>query len=146
MKLTSLALAAAAITVITTASSCKKEDEKPKSKTELLTAGSWKVTAYMLVSGATTYDFWKEAEPCLKDNITTFVADGTLIGDEGATKCNAGDDQTYTSTWKFAENETKIEFDEELYTIESLTSTQLKVSVTTTSQGTTVVQNITFSH
>ena len=57
---------------------------------------------------------------------------------------------TMRSNWwnasAIAENETKIEFDEELYTIESLTSTQLKVSVTTTSQGTTVVQNITFSH
>ena len=115
-------------------------------KTELLTTGSWKITGWIVVSGSISYDYWKEADNCIKDNIVTFKADGSLTNDEGATKCDPSDDQVLTGAWAFAENETKIEYDGDLYTIESLSASTLKLSATTTSQGTTVVQTVTFSH
>jgi hypothetical protein len=80
-------------------SSCGKD----KTKTELLT-GSWKFTN--AVSGGT--NVFSQQPACSKDDVFTFLANGTSTIDEGPTKCYAADPQTRSSTWRWAANETEL--------------------------------------
>jgi hypothetical protein len=63
---------------------CSKDDNDnsgPKTKTELLTTGTWKFSDAK-VGGQSVASF---IETCQKDNILTFLAAGTGTADEGAT-------------------------------------------------------------
>lgn len=85
-------------------------------------------------------------EACEKDNIFTFKTDNTIVYDEGATKCDAGDDQTNNGTWSFIENEKKLVIDSETLTILSLTSGELKVTSSYTEDGVTYTNEFTLGH
>lgn len=90
---------------------CSKKDEgvPPPSKTVILTASSWKLGS----AGIGTSNLPIPASylpPCDADNKITFKSDKTGVVDEGASKCDPGDPQTYTFTWDFANNETEINF------------------------------------
>jgi hypothetical protein len=113
---------------------CNNDDpDNPKTKTELLTTGTWKFST--ATSGGSDVSPFIQA--CLKDNIYTFFAAGTGTMDEGASKCNAGDPQQSPYTWNFISNETMIHVSSILFpggtndfTLVSLTETQLVVSQT----------------
>jgi len=140
----------------TVAVSCKKEDneKKQKTKTELLTADSWKRTA--LISnpaydwngnGVSATDVLSIMFPCEKDNFDTYKTNGIVQTDEGPTKCNAGDPQTWTATWVFADNETKLIFDGyDEYILDELTATTLKFHSTFVENGVTYTQDETYGH
>ena len=122
MKKLSFTLAAL-VALTLSLSSCKKDADSPapvvtkKTKTELLTAGSWVMTGMKTNS----VDLFPFLPNCQKDNFFTFKANGTYIDDEGKTKCDLGDPQTSTGSWKFIANETKIVLDGlDTSTIESL--------------------------
>ena len=85
-------------------SSCKKDVETPKTKTELISQGSWKFKSATV--GGTAYSI----PACQQDNIYTFLAGGTGSMDEGATKCNVGDPSPVLFTWTFKLSETNIFF------------------------------------
>lgn len=90
---------------------CSKDDEK--TKIEMITSGSWRMTAATCepaIPGVGN-NIFVLMESCQKDNIYTFNANGTKLEDEGATKCNPDDPQTVNGTWEFAENETKVILD-----------------------------------
>ncbi len=89
---------------------CKKEDTL--SKTELLCQKSWMVTASRSqTNGGAWREEFSTSPTCLKDNTWTFTTSGSLIIDEGATKCSSADPQIIgTGTWQFTTNETKISF------------------------------------
>ncbi|OJY92140.1 MAG: hypothetical protein BGP13_08205 [Sphingobacteriales bacterium 40-81] len=142
MKIKHLLFAVVAFAVAGTFASCKKEDKK--SKTELLTAGSWKIKTLTVKNGATTVDLLALQQECYKDNLYTFKTDNTLIIDEGAKKCDEEDDQSYTTTWSFTDNETKIVMEGESGSIVSLTSAELKISSTETEGGLTYTYEATF--
>lgn len=144
MKIKHLLFAVVAFAVLGTFASCKKEDKK--SKTELLTAGTWKIKAFVAKSGAVTVDMLAAQDECYKDNLYTFKADKTLIIDEGAEKCDEDDDQYYITTWSFSDNESKITVDEEISSIVSLTTTEFKVSSSITEDGQTYAYEMTFGH
>lgn len=96
--------------------SCSKSDSAggtEKSKTEYLTASSWKITAATinpgLVFGSVTItDLYSIMPACQKDNTRKFNNGGFGVEDEGATKCDPSDDQTTNFTWAFIESETKL--------------------------------------
>lgn len=127
-KITLFVLVAVMATLV---SSCKKDDDNNSNnpsggssatKTEMITAKSWKVTG-LTVGGQ---DFYSQMDACDKDDLHTFKTDNTYIYDEGASKCDPSDPQVIsTGTWKFTENETKIEYDGETATIKELTSTKM---------------------
>jgi hypothetical protein len=130
--------------------SCKEDTAEPKTKTQLLTQGSWKFSAATANGGdASSY-----LQACQKDNIYTFVAAGTGTMDEGPSKCNAADPQTSTFNWNWATNETILHINTPLFsgsgndfTLVSLTETELKVSFTYTPPiGPSIIIVATFIH
>ncbi len=70
-------------------SSCKKE---ALDNTALLTSGKWRITAD-IDNGV---DHFRTALNCEKDNTWQFETSGIITIDEGATKCSASDQQSYS--------------------------------------------------
>ncbi|HZI53324.1 MAG TPA: lipocalin family protein [Chitinophagaceae bacterium] len=132
--------------------SCSKDDDDnpaPKTKTELITAGTWKFSDAK-VNGASVASF---LQTCQKDNILSFLAAGTGTAAEGATKCNASDPDSNPFDWSFQTNETVLFVSTPFFTggsttftIVSLTETQLVLSQTITLSGIPQNAEITFIH
>lgn len=152
MKKNSLLTLVAALSILFVASSCEKDnnDPAPKTKTELITSGSWKFSS--AVVGTTNVNAFLQT--CQKDNIMTFTATG-LSGtlDEGLTKCNAGDPQSAPFTWSFGIGETTLNVSATLFTggsntftLVSLTETNLVLSQMITVSGTPQNAVVTFVH
>lgn len=132
--------------------SCGKDEETPvKTKTDLLCQANWKFSA-ATVGGA---DASGGIQACYKDNIIKFNSNGTGTADEGATKCNGADPQTYNITWNFLSGETQIKITPPLlpggsdtYTVVSISETQLVASQMMTLPAPFGAQNVvvTFVH
>jgi len=147
-----LILIAATITSV----SCKKDvgQSKQKTKTELLTAASWKKTALTsnpaydwYGDGNYTTDILSIMKVCQADDFDTYRSDGTGDVDEGPTRCDQSDPQAWTFTWAFADNETKLVFDGfNEFNIVELTETTLKVGLTFEESGVTYTQEETYGH
>jgi hypothetical protein len=138
-------------TVLFFFTSCDKDDDPaPKTKTEMISTGSWKFSS-ATVAG---FDVSSQVQACQKDNIITFTAAG-LTGtlDEGLTKCNGGDPQTQNFTWSFGAGETTLNISTTLFsggsgvfTVVSLTETQLVLSQQITIGGNPQTAVVTFVH
>ncbi|MDO7885897.1 lipocalin family protein [Hymenobacter cheonanensis] len=109
-KLSLLFLAALAL------GSCKKNDDNSPSsasKTDLLTAKSWRISAqtYSVAvnSGTPTVsDEYASSPACERDNFLKFNTNKSLTADEGATKCSPSDPQTQSGSWDLTTNDTKL--------------------------------------
>src|SRR5688572_18671849 len=87
----------------------KKDADKPLGKTDLLTTGSWKLSAVMSDedgNGSYETNRYAEFDACFTDNIWTFKSNGILQMDEGASKCAATDPQNNETDWQLTDNET----------------------------------------
>lgn len=107
---------------------CNKKDTAA-SKTELLTSGTWKLTAVVAdEDGNGTYETDRFATflPCFTDLIFSFGASSVLTLDEGPTKCNPADPQTETATWQLTQNETYLKINGDEWKLEELTTSTLK--------------------
>ena|SRR5690606_7277595 len=111
--------------------SCNKDDEnKTASKKDLLTAGSWKITAVVIdEDGDGNYEInnYLGFDACLTDDYYIFHHDGKLEINEGPSKCDPTDPQTITLNWQLVDNETILIVDSEAHTIEILNNTTLKI-------------------
>ena len=107
---------------------CKDDETDPvaKTKTEMITSGSW-VLSDALLNGSS---FFGTMDDCEKDDFLTFKTNGDAITDEGPTKCDPADPQTETGTWKFSTDEKKITFDGDLGDLTSLTDAELVITMT----------------
>lgn len=101
--------------LVLTAIGCKKKDDPApvaaQTKTELLTASSWKVDAAGLDqdrNGTIDLSLMTAIPVCTTDNTILFKTNNTGVTDEGAAKCNATDAQTSNFNWAFADAETNI--------------------------------------
>jgi len=136
-------------------SSCNKSSDynppAPKTKTELLTQGTWKFKT----ATANGSDVSNQAPPfdaCRKDNIMTFSVGGGGNVNEGPTSCAPPEGTTFT--WNFATNETVLHVSSQLYpnapndyTLVSLTETELKISFPYNFTPTiSVTVEVTFQH
>lgn len=90
--------------------SCKKDNEE-NTPSDYLTSGTWKVTGTTInpgieFNGIVITDIYNLfIEDCTKDDLITFEADGTLIEDEGPTKCDPDDPQTTNDgKWSISED------------------------------------------
>jgi hypothetical protein len=126
----------ATVVALASLSSCKKDDATTPapapSKTDLLTAKSWKVTDFK-VSGQSIYNSIL-FENCAKDDLTKFSATKAVTFDEGAIKCDPSSPQSRTGSWELNADQTKLKLtdptgDQSLEgTINTLTSTTLIVT------------------
>lgn len=129
-----------------------KDDEASKTNTEKLTSGKWKITAsvakFTFNGIEQTVDVYANLPACKKDNTVEFKTDGTVIADEGATKCSPTDPQEETGTWTFEQNEMHLHVVGTDYSFEAeiveLTDSVLKVKYDTTSGGITTTTETTF--
>lgn len=114
-------------------SSCSKNDDPAlpaKTKTELITSGSWK---YDKIDPAIAETYIA----CFKDNITTFTTDGKGTCPDSGVQCNP---VTGNFNWNFTDGETKLHLDATLipsgsgdFTIVTLNETNLVLSQNITS-------------
>lgn len=85
---------------------------KPKSKTDLISAGTWKYSQVGIdqnSDGSIDYPLPTALlAVCDADNLFTFKADSTGTLDEGKELCITPGNQTTPFTWKFLNNETEI--------------------------------------
>jgi Lipocalin-like domain len=130
---------------------CKKSSGgTSKTKTQLITNGSWRLTSAKVPGGTSILNF---LDDCQKDNIYTFNADGSGTGDDGALKCNMSDPQTVAFTWNFQANETILFISTPLYTggnnqfnIISISETSLVVEQIVTVLTIPMAVTFTFYH
>ena len=138
-KFSILAVAATILLVSCDPKEKNKNNEvtpKAKTKTELLTAGKWQMTAGTLTTTVmgqtTTQDMYKDMEACEKDDFLLFTSDGKVTFDAGASKCDSMEEQSSTATWSFYDNETKVILIENGYKdtadVKELTESVLKIS------------------
>ena len=107
----------------------------PATKTELLTAKKWKITAYTVSpaidlngNGTMVSNIYAQMPACEKDDLYIFNVNSSVTADEGGSKCDPNNPQSkLDGTWTFNSTETIITWDED-YNIETLNSTTLKVN------------------
>jgi hypothetical protein len=139
MKRNVILVACFTITLASLFSACDKPDDlktEVPSKTDLLTSGQWKITAYTLTppldldgDGTPDSNGLAAMEACQRDNLFIFSKNGTLTTDEGSTKCNPTDPQQESSTWSFQNNETGIVIDGISGLLQELTQSRMRVQV-----------------
>jgi hypothetical protein len=139
-----------------TALSCKKEKNEPtvKTKTELLTTGTWKLTAYTSTpaydwygNGVFATDILNALNPCEVDGFDTYRANGVVEINAGPLKCDPTDPQIFTAAWVFTNNETKIMYDGfDEYELVELTATTIKLRQIFVENGVTYTHNETYGH
>ena len=120
-----------AIVPFVTLLSCNKSDKPPinsQSKTQMLTTGTWKITAIASDNdgnGSYETDSYANFPSCLKDNFYTFKVGGALDMDDAAIKCDPADPQINTTSWLLSQNDTRLTLDGDEYVIDILNPTTL---------------------
>lgn len=152
------AMVAVATSITVILHSCRKDQNSspPSSvtKIELLTMSPWKRTALIShpaydwnANGVADTDVLKIMFPCEKDNLDTFYANGIIETNEGATRCDPADPQTWSVTWILADNEGKLIFDgTDVYELLELTPTTLKYQSTFVENGVAYTHIETYGH
>jgi hypothetical protein len=136
--------------------SCKKDKDTTstdKTKTELLTAGTWKYTG-SIVSPAYDYygdgtvatDIFSIMKGCEKDDFEVYKTNGTWEYNEGPTKCDASYPQIFSLPWNFADNETKLILGGDEHAILTLTATILKLRYSFEDAGVIYTEEDTYEH
>ncbi|HLO81363.1 MAG TPA: lipocalin family protein [Chitinophagaceae bacterium] len=142
-----------ALALFIISSSCSKDDSKPAVSKAQMIARNWKQTDLLAsqagLPAVSIFDTFYQ--PCNKDDIWQFKADGTYIVVEGASKCNAADPDTVSSgTWQLTDSDTKIIIDDasepaQTLNIVELSTTTFKLSGTETISGSVVTATIIFT-
>ena len=156
MKTLSTYVLVAALAALTV--SCKKDGENAPapSKTDLLTAKKWRITAASTVTtvgtNTSTTDDYAASPACERDDFTQFLANKAVTFDEGATKCSASDPQTTSGTWDFNSDQTKLNLTSPdlgglllPFDLVKLDATTLTIRYTQSQSGNTIVFNRTFT-
>ncbi len=124
-----------AVIIIAILTGCKKDNNAvAKTKTQLLTEGTWSLTALvsdMDANGTYETNNYAGYSACFKDNFHTFRINGELEVNEGPTKCNPADPQTVIKHWQLTNNETTLVVDGDNDLIE-LSNTTLKIKLNLT--------------
>ena len=113
--------------------SCKKSESA--GKTDLLTAGKWQITEYTEICysggmgfGTSTRDVYASYTACEKDNYYVFYKGGSVEVNEGTTKCNPANAQSYPEGWAFNSDETRFLFKGKDWKIFQLNKTTFIIS------------------
>lgn len=143
---------------------CKKDEETatptpttPSAKTDLLCGKNWMLTAYT-INPAYNYfgtglvtDLMGSMQPCMLNNLTIYSTNLSYLVDEGPSLCTGGAPQTYeTGAWAFASSETHLVVTKTGgiatdFTIATLTSTSLQLTIPYVVSGTTYTITSTYT-
>jgi hypothetical protein len=95
-------------TLTTLMTACKKN--KDQTRSEVLAAKAWKVADHGddINKNGIIDPAESDLTNCDKDNSFTFATGGTGTFDEGASKCDPSDPQSYAYNWQLTEGETKL--------------------------------------
>lgn len=147
-----------ALLISTLLLSCK--EAPAPSKTDLLTAKRWKWVAGSISPAYDIFgigvlvgdDYYTRLPECWRDDIWIFSAGNKFTHDEGASKCNVADPQSYIKgSWQFEMEENSIKITKEkggimVWDIKELTATSLKITETLKEDGQTYSINYSFGH
>jgi hypothetical protein len=108
----------------------KDQDEVAPTKTDLLTAKTWKMTGLKVDPPLEVDDIVIDDlfETCMSDNTLKFNVNHTYVADEGSNNCYPEDPQTESGEWEFNAAETELIIDDEVADIKQLTSNSLKIA------------------
>ena len=93
-------------------SSCKKDEDSPKTKTEMLTGTScWKLVKSELKNETGVYvdNTADSYDACELDDCTKFTTDGKFVSTDNGVKCDEGATVIEEGTWKLKNNDTELE-------------------------------------
>lgn len=110
---------------LTTLFSCKKDDETKTNK-DYLTSHTWTPSSYAMSVEGTNID--TPAEDCEKDDKLSFSADMKYIFNPGDVICE-DDEVIETGTYTLSSDQKTITFDGEVWTITSISDSQLVLSM-----------------
>ena len=113
------------ILLVITLFSCSKPGSSPATDRSLenltdkyfIMTNSVSDPAYPIGNGVSTTDLYHDwyKDECVLDDLRMFKSTGQYLNDNGATKCDPAEPQTATLSWRFIENNTKIETTQEPY-------------------------------
>lgn len=133
-------------------SACKKDEattETPKiSGASLLTGKDWRITALTITSPGGTIDVFSTLAACEKDDLLEYLANGTIVSKEGATKCDPADPDTEPGGfWALIDNDTKlriIDGDTNIIDIIELSANTMRGKTVVNDNGSIFTTNFTF--
>lgn len=135
----------------TVLSACKKSGDSPtSSRTDLLTAKSWRLSTATVTAGGFPVPSSTFIQDCNKDDSFKFNVDKTLVQDAGASKCNPTDPQTLTGTWALNSDQSKLTISipnsplNGEAEVRELTSTTLRIYGTPSLSGVPLTLDATF--
>lgn len=112
---------------------CKKQLTELENRTNILTTGTWRITASTLRTILGTSDVYATYPDCRKDDYRHFNNDGTAELNEGPSKCNGTDPQSRLIQWKFLNNYGgRIELNGSEYIVDRLENNTFKISTANT--------------
>ena len=135
--------------VVLMSGNCSKDETPPTAtKTEMISSSNWRFEK----ATANGFDISASVDPCIKDNIITFSANGSGTIAEGAIVCSPPTASAFT--WNFQTNETVLHLSTPLITggssdfnIVTLNQTNLVISQDMTiPPNPTATVVITFKH
>lgn len=138
--------------------SCQKDKNNDnhnivKTKTELLTNGTWKYTGAIISpaydyygDGAVVTNIFSIMKDCEKDDFEVYKANGTWEYNEGPTKCDPSYPQIFSLPWNFADNETKLMLGGDEHIILELTATSLKLRYSFEDAGIIYTEEDAYEH
>lgn len=134
-KLISLSFCAITLIIIGCSKDGDDDNGGNSQKMELITSAAWKYdTAVVEIFGSAQPLPPGLLQDCDRDNLITLKDDGTGTVDEGGSKCDVADPQSFNITWQFKENESVINIPDTLYgsisgdaEIEELTASKLRL-------------------
>ena len=144
------------ISIFIMIASCQKDKDDnhtTKTKTELLTTGTWKYTGAIISPG---YDYYGDGtvvtnifsimKDCEKDDFEVYKTNGTWEYNEGPTKCDPSYPQIFSQPWHFADNEIKLILGGDEHTILELTTTTLKLRYSFEDAGVIYTEEDSYVH
>jgi hypothetical protein len=137
--------------VLTTSCEDVAENPSPNSKTQLLTADPWHITAYTRTTGgstATNYLPTVFPNSCERDDRYTFKTNGVQERTEGPTACSGSTPSSVVGTypWNFNSGQTQLTIGGTTFEVVQLTESALQLRSTRTSGGVTIVDNVTYAN
>lgn len=145
---------------LTWLAACQKADDAPApapvSRTDLLTARSWRLSAAtttVVATGAPPVitDDYAQLPACERDDFRQFNVNKILFVDAGALRCDPNDPQVRRFSWAFGPNETQLLISSltgtllNQYDLVELTASTLRLRETTVSGSTTRTQSLMFT-